>query len=220
MPPRLPALRRAALAACALACAASAAYSPFTQLTANYLAGTADPAKKYGPEDKLLAVNGNLVFVDLDQVPGVVLTYATDTQTWSTTPVVQQACVPASSYGLVPRDSGYTVGVTSNPDGSDRLIIVGGETLDVNVWFSDDSGVTWQCSSIPQVWISRSFAPLWHGPGILPGDPLVMAGGLAEESVTSVGMFVSNDFGMHWQRPFCSLQSNCRQAFPPNPACT
>ena len=144
------------------------------------------------------------------------LTYDTSASSWSSSSVVAQACVPADPGQLVPRDNGYTVGVTSNPLGTDRLIIVGGD-LDDNIWFSDDSGVTWQCSSPPQVWLGRSFAPVWHGPGILPGDPLIMAGGLTQETITSVGMFLSYDSGMHWQRPFCSLQSQCPRAFPPNP---
>ena len=213
---RAPLLRAPLLLALARAAAAARAYSPFTQLTADFLAGTSDPTAKYGPEDKLLAVNGNLVFIDIDQTPARVLTYDTSASSWSSSSVVAQACVPADPGQLVPRDNGYTVGVTSNPLGTDRLIIVGGD-LDDNIWFSDDSGVTWQCSSPPQVWLGRSFAPVWHGPGILPGDPLIMAGGLTQETITSVGMFLSYDSGMHWQRPFCSLQSQCPRAFPPNP---
>jgi hypothetical protein len=205
------------LAAAALAAPrASAAYSPFSQLTADFLDGTSDPTAKYGPEDKLLAVNGLLVFVDIDQTPARVLSYDPAAAAWSSTPVVEVACVPADARHLVPRDNGYTVGVTSNPLGTDRLVIVGGD-LDNNVWFSDDSGVTWQCSAPPQTWMGRAFAPLWHSPGVLPGDPLVMVGGLVNETITSIGMFISYDSGMHWQRPFCALQSACSAAFPPTP---
>ena len=47
--------------------ASSGAYTgPFTQLSATALDGVADPDDGFGPEDKLVACNTNLVFVDLE----------------------------------------------------------------------------------------------------------------------------------------------------------
>jgi hypothetical protein len=43
------------------------AYSgPFTQLTANFLDGIADPTDQFGMEDKMVQCNGDIVFIDLD----------------------------------------------------------------------------------------------------------------------------------------------------------
>ena len=59
-----------------------------------------------------------------------------------------------------------------------------------------------------------------HAKGVLPGDPIVMAGGLSEvsqfppEYQFSVGMFLSYDQGLHWQRPECELASNCSYPMP------
>jgi hypothetical protein len=199
-------------------------YNPFVQISSNALDGFSDPSNRYGPEDKLLAVNGKLVFVNLEN-SGEVVINDPDTQSWEYASIQTTACIPDDPGTLLPRDGGYTVGVTQNPSGTDRLIILGGSEGDNNVWFSDDNGITWSCSSIPQVWIGRDFSPIWHQPGIVPGDPMIMLGGAVFDDITgdeipSIGMFLSYDYGLHYQRPFCSLANNCGgngTSFPPNP---
>lgn len=209
-------MRAACCAALAVA-AASAAYSgPFTQLSPNALANVADPAEDFGPEDKLLACTDTegdkLVFVDLENatVGSTVYTYRFGSQAWSQSPVVSLPCPEGG--GLLPRDSGYTVGVTRGPAG-DRLLILGGSVLDGNnLYFSDDCGQTWVCYDADQIWQGRDFAPIIYAPDVFPGSPVIMAGGRVEEQIFSVGMFLSYDLGITWQRPQCFATGNCKNA--------
>lgn len=56
----------------------SGPYNPFTQLTADYLNGVADPGIMFGPEDKFVECDRGtpqLVFVDLDVLDGVPTNY-------------------------------------------------------------------------------------------------------------------------------------------------
>jgi hypothetical protein len=71
------------------------------------------------------------------------------------------------------------------------------------------------------VWNARIFAPVIHAKGIIPGDPIVMGGGLTETSegpppayAFSVGFWMSYDQGIHWQRPECTLVANCNYPLP------
>ncbi len=120
---------------------------PFTQLTADYLLPVADPGNGFGPEDKLLVCNDALVFIDLDSGTSQALQYSYDTYAgvWSTQGIVNHTCPDAGQGGLLPRDSGYTVGQTAGPFG-DRLLVLGGSpgaNDENNVYYSDDCGVTW-----------------------------------------------------------------------------
>ena len=100
---------------------------PFTQLTADFLLPVADPGNGFGPEDKLLVCNDALVFIDLDSGASQPLQYNYDVNSgvWSTQGIVNHTCPDAGQGGLLPRDSGYTVGQTAGPFG-DRLLVLGG----------------------------------------------------------------------------------------------
>ena len=181
--------------------------SPFTQLTPSFL-NVADPADGFGPEDKLVACKGDLVFVDLDNAAGTLFKYTTLTSTWSTQPIATTVCNGGASPPMWPRDAGYVVAVTQNPT-PDRLVVLGGDPADVNVWFSDDCGATWQCSNTPQAWVPRQYAATVDAAGILAGNPLVFAGGV--QVVESVAQFHSPDGGVTWSRPACTAASPCQQ---------
>jgi hypothetical protein len=115
---------------------ADGAYTgPFTLLSSNALDGTADPDNNFGPEDKLVSCNEKLVFIDLDTdgtSPDTVISYSTITKAWTKTRVVANACPDSGQGGLLPRDSGYTVGTTAGPSG-DRLLVLGGTVEENNV---------------------------------------------------------------------------------------
>lgn len=151
-----------------------------------------------------------LVFVDLDNstTGSSVYTYLFSTQTWSKSPVASLPCPDGG--GLLPRDSGYTVGVARGPVG-DRLLILGGSVADGNnLYYSDDCGQSFVCYDADQIWQGRDFAPIVYNPGMFPGDPVIMAGGRAEETTYSIGMFLSYDLGITWQRPQCFATGNCK----------
>jgi hypothetical protein len=156
------------------------------------------------------------VFVDLDGAPGgsAVFTYAAPTGSWTKLPINAQPCPDGGS--LIPRDAGYTVGTSHGPLG-DRLIILGGEEGDNNVYYSDSCGQEWKCYDADQIWKGREFAPIAMAPGVLPGDPVVMAGGVLDAldgGGFSVGVFMSYDFGITWVRPQCYTIADCAYALP------
>ena len=194
--------------------------TPFTKLTDSFL-DVADPNDGFGAEDKLVACKGNLVFLDLDNSQGVLFTYTTATSAWGKQTLVQPTCDGGASPPLWPRDAGYVVAVTKSPATSqDRMIVLGGDDNDVNVWWSDDCGVTWTCSTQAQAWVPRIYAATVDATGILPGDPLVFAGGL--QLLESVAQFHSTDGGITWSRPACAAASPCQQDClnSGNPECT
>ena len=77
-----------------------------------------------------------LIFVDLDIVGALFMSVDLGT-TWTISNITANGCPdplqpPAP---LVPRDSGYTVGVTKhNVTGFDRLLVLGGDTEENNVY--------------------------------------------------------------------------------------
>ena len=132
---------------------------------------------------------------------------------------------PTCSSGppLWPRDQGYVLSVTNNgaTGGKDRLVAIGGESSDVNVFYSDDCGATWVCSVQPQAWIPRQYAAVLPTKGIFPGDPLFLAGGFT--GIESVALFGSTDGGITWSRPACASSANCQndcQSVPSGSECT
>ena len=129
-PPRsLPA--RAALLA--LLAAARPARAQFTQITATFLSGAADPADGFGAEDKFAICNNDLVFIDLDPLPSNVwrFRYSTATGAWTKDPLVANSCPDLGQGGLVPRETGYVVGSTTGPSGGDRLLVLGGASTTI-----------------------------------------------------------------------------------------
>ena len=53
---------------------------------------------------------------------------------------------------LFPRSSGYTIGLTTAPGTSgDRIILVGGDANETNVYYSNNCGKTWLCNEDPEV---------------------------------------------------------------------
>ena len=102
--------------------------------------------------------------------------------------------------------------VARGPAG-DRLLILGGSLADGNnLYYSDNCGQTFVCYDADQIWSGRDFAPIIYNPGMLPGDPVIMAGGRVSETTFSVGMFLSYDLGITWQRPQCFATGNCKNA--------
>ena len=74
---------------------------PFTLLTLDYLSGVAEPADNFGAEDKLVACNGKLVFVDLDMAGGELFSYDRGSGAWSKQPIVALPCDDGVSSLLV-----------------------------------------------------------------------------------------------------------------------
>ena len=182
---------------------AGGAYTgPFTLLSASALDGVSDPDDDFGAEDKLVSCNNKLVFVDLETdgttSDDTVISYDTVTQKWSRQTIVSNGCPDyPNDPSLIPRDGGYSVGSTNGPVG-DRLLIIGGNNADNNVFYSDDCGVTWDCYDGPNFFNPRSFSPIIHPKGIFPGDPIFFAGGLSGETTFSVMFAMSYDYGIHW----------------------
>lgn len=70
----------------------------------------------------------------------------------------------ASGHTLDDRDSGYTVATLPNYGGPglDRIMIIGGDVDDTDVWVSDDCGSWWNCLEMPDEWSPREFT--WMSP--------------------------------------------------------
>jgi hypothetical protein len=188
---------------------------PFTLLSKDILSNTADPTNDFGNEDKLIECNSNLVYVNLDDAGTAadeVMTYTTSTSKWTTQKVIANDCPDAGEGGLLPRDGGYSVGSVAGPYGKDRLLILGGTQFENNVYYSDDCGVTWDCHDGDQFWNARSYSPVLHPRNVFPGDPIIIAGGLANEVTFSVMMGISYNFGIDWQRPYCRTVDNCQNS--------
>ena len=224
-PPSRPrrALAAAALAALALLAArAPRGAAQFTQLTADFLANTADPADGFGAEDKMAVCNGHLVFIDLDPDVANVWRYRYRplTNAWTKDPLTASACPDLGQGALIPRETGYVVGVTAGPDGSDRLLVLGGASTTIeprhienNVYYSDDCGLTWACYDGQQAWAPREFAAVAQAKGVLPYSPAVMLGGVSTTDTStglSIAFFLSYDGGIQWSRPECATVANCR----------
>ena len=196
---------------------------PFTKLSDNDL-NVADPANGFGPEDKLIqcTLSGEnlLVFIDLDE-SAKVYTYSFATAMWTNAEITMDN-PPCATGQLYPRDSGFVVGLTVNPSGLDRLIIIGGSDNENNIYFSDDCGLNWMCeSSTDWPFDPRDYAPIVHTDSIFPGDPVIFAGGIVDIGLPTSGMFQSFDSGMNWSRPVCESSSGCNDNLPePDPVGT
>lgn len=224
--------RRLPLLVAALAASLARAQSPspapaamggITQITANFLTGTADVNDGFGAEDKMAICNGDLVFIDLDELATNVWRYIYRPATggWSKDQLTANQCPDSGQGGLVPRDTTYVVGQTVGPYGGDRLLVLGGAATggindENNVYYSDDCGLTWSCYDGEQVWQPRDFAAVLNPSGALPYNPSVLIGGLVEsapgEHLFSIAYFLSYDGGISWQRPECTSVDNCRSA--------
>jgi hypothetical protein len=217
-----PRAQRAALCALALALAACPprAAAQFTQLTSSFLSGLADPADGFGAEDKAAICNGDLVVIDLDPDVSDVWRYKYETATgaWSKDRLTASTCPDLGQGSLVPRDTGYVVGVVPGPSGGDRLVILGGASdleprhIENNVYWSLDCGLSWQCYDGQQTWNPREYAAVLYAKGVLDYDPVVMAGGISvsdspPSSGPSIAFFQSYDGGISWQRPECTVAS-------------
>jgi len=190
---------------------------PFTQLTTNFLDGIADPTDEFGMEDKLVSCNGDIIFIDLDPDINDVwrYKYATSTGQWTKDRLTANQCPDAGNGGLLPRDTAYVVSASAGPFG-DRLLIIGGKTDPIdptqsenNVYFSDTCGLVWDCYDGQQAWDPRDFATVIQPNGVLPANPVIMAGGINEGVTLSVAFFLSYDFGITWQRPECTRIDQC-----------
>ena len=183
--------------------------SPFTQLTPNALIDVPDLTNAFGPEDKFLAVQyggiNALIFVDLD-IEGFLYVSTNKGLAWSKYNITALPCPdPAQPPApLLPRDSGYTIGlVKNNLTGDDRLLLIGGDGYATNnVYYADAPYTTWMCWDGDQVFSAREFAPFYSIPGT-PGT--FMGGGIVSGQLT-VGVFQAPAWasGIVWQRPPCA----------------
>lgn len=98
--------------------------------------------------------------------------------------------------------------------GNDRLLVIGGSDGDSSVFYSDDCGASWTCNNSTEVFTAARYRWLVDVPGVsLPYAPLLFGGGYAEPDgpgmlVPSIGVFVTADAGITWNRPLCVDQSN------------
>jgi len=193
---------------------------PFTKLSDNDL-DVSDPANGFGPEDKLIACTtgtgeNQLVFIDIDEFARV-YTYSFTTMIWTKNDITMNNCATGQLY---PRDSGYVVGLTVNPETSlDRLIIIGGSENENNVYISDNCGLNWICeSSTDWPFNPRDYSPVVHTDGIFPGDPVFFGGGIVDIGLPSSGFFQSFNGGLNWSRPVCASSTSCNDNLPePDP---
>jgi hypothetical protein len=152
--------------------------------------------------------NGKLVFIDIDNTTGLLYTSTDGGVTWPSTALTSAPC-PGAGVPLVPRDSGFTLGVTVSPSApGDRLLIIGGDDLDTDVWISDDCGLTWTCLDPPEEWTPRDFSVVVTAPpnAGFPAGTLFMGGGVTQ-GLLSIGMFQTLDGGATWTRPSCDPAS-------------
>lgn len=201
---------------------------PFTQLTSSFL-NVVDLDDGFGPEDKLVMCNGDLVFIDLD-INGDWFSFKGGA--WSTGAITLQNQCPSGAQ-LFPRSNGYAVRrvggasflpsqpllhsqigvttITSAPGRppADRLLLVGGSDVSAqpwyktdtsaciaihlspapqaasrnNVYYSDNCGRSWACSSLPQIWSAQQYASILHAPP---------AGGFAPNQVRATNSSCAN----------------------------
>jgi hypothetical protein len=97
-------------------------------------------------------------------------------------------------------------------------LIIGGKTdlieSENNVYYSDNCGLVWECYDGQQAWDPRDFATVIQPNGVLPANPVIMAGGINEGITMSVAFFLSYDFGITWQRPECTRVDQCSNSLP------
>ena len=180
---------------------------PFTNLTDTFL-NVVNLTDGYGPEDKLQACSGTLVFIDLDS-DGEWFAY---NGTWDRGSVTLNDLCPVGSQ-LFPRGNGYTVGTALSPvTGLDRLIILGGADAvsKHNVYYSDDCGRSWSCSSAPQVWPMQDYASIVRAPTNYGADITIMGAGGSLTGDTFGNFLFSGDGGISWGRPQCASSSPCQ----------
>ena len=137
---------------------------------------------------------------------GTALTYDPGAQTWTGFDIIANACPDPDQppAPLVPRDSGYTAGIMydKGQGGGDRLLVLGGDQDENNVYFSDDCGRSWSCYDGENYWDPRSFAPLVHPQGIFPSDPAIVMGGDIMEALPSTAIFLNYGDGTSGQSLF------------------
>ncbi len=152
---------------------------------------------------------GSLVLVDVD-VASFGTRYVSGDRgaTWSSSSITAGACPDGLPFA--PRDTGYSLASFPYPAlGKDRLIIVGGDDTDTDVWVSDDCGQSFTCIDAPEDWDPRQFS--WVG--TVPAAPGVFFGGGVTMGLPSVGFFMSTDGGGNWSRPPCD-PAVCQFPFP------
>jgi len=213
------------LVACSLRNSYGQYTGPFTLLSPDGISGSADPTDGpgLGPQDHFAICNSQIVLVDVDiQAYGTVYFSTDQGQTWATQQITAPNCADGTPFA--PRDSGYSLAVfpNLNNSGLSRLIIIGGDDNDVDVWISDDCGRSFTCLSDPEEWDPRQFP--WVG--TVPNVPGIWFGGGTTLGFPSVGLFQSLDSGVTWQRPSCD-PAQCQFPFdngvtyllPDSPAC-
>lgn len=136
------------------------------------------------------------MFIDLDLDGGTWFWF--DLATW--TPTKGPITMDGSCAGipLFPRSSGYTIGLTTEPgSSSDRILLVGGDANESNIYYSSSCGQSWMCMEDPEVgkwlaavscilhlpyhtvqlWRPRDYSAIIPTTGVIPNEPVLLAGG-------------------------------------------
>jgi hypothetical protein len=121
-----------------------------------------------------------------------------------------------NSSSLFPRTNAYAVAAVKSfgTGGNDRLLVIGGGDNDNNVFYSDDCGATWACNDASEFFVASRYRWVVDVPGVsIPYAPLIFGGGYSEPDgpgmlIPSIGVFVTSDGGITWNRPLCTDQTN------------
>ena len=74
-----------------------------------------------------------LVFVDLEPGLSMVYTSTDGGMNWVENAIVTAPCTTGGQ--LIPRDAGYTLGMTKTPSGYDRILLLGGSNQESHVYY-------------------------------------------------------------------------------------
>ena len=117
---------------------AFAAYSgPFTLVSQNGLAGSADLATLEGPSDHIFfcATLSSLVYLEIDNGTASRRISTDGGATWAPAGVDPgPPCADGST--LSSKDAGYSLSVTRDPQGLERVLVVGGDDDETNSFAS------------------------------------------------------------------------------------
>lgn len=182
---------------------------PFTQVndgSVNGLSGVTDFLQKEGPEDHLVECRGNLVLLVIDTGSVYTLTSTDTGATWTYGSPGTTMCTDGTQ--LADKDAGYSMGMTVDPiSGLERILVVGGDDIERNVFMSDDCGQTFFCQDNANgnsEWTPRRFTWIAPAPWNTTGPHALLIGGLTSGSVQGRGVYHSWDMGTTWERPRCT----------------
>jgi len=197
-------------------CALGQYSGPFTQISVSGFSGTADINSREGPEDHVVSCQGKLVFLFINKSDSSVSTYSSTDggKNWEiNTPDTGGPCNDGTN--LTNRDSGFSMGVAVDPNtGMERVLVLGGDDTEKNLFVSDDCGETFHCVQNQdgnKAWTPRRYTYVGAAPWNTTGPHTLLLGGLSVGDIQGRGTFESFDMGSHWDRPFCTGANNGSQ---------